>query len=180
MELHQNQMKLLRDQLANFTREIGALKKEMAEVKDGREREAAQFAALQEQVHRETTDGRQEVVNAVATLEQMIHDHKAESKNLLDTLHNRHGNSIQDIRNDLKKRDLEHSKLHERLGPLERCMGDSVNQLSELRDSHDQHVNAFSKHAKDMQELKGAHDATLPERLAFLEQLVGDSIDGRG
>jgi len=181
MELHQNQMKLLRDQLANFTREIGTLKKEMAELKGGREREEAQFAALQEQVHRETTDGRQEVVNVVATLEQMLHDHKAESKNLFDSLHNRHGSSLNDLKGEFKKRDQEHAKLHERLGPLERCLGESVNQLSELRDSHDQHVNAFSKHAKDMQDLKGSHaeQSSVPDRLAFLEQLVGDSIDGR-
>merc|ERR1712190_386850 len=68
-----------------------------------------------------------------------------------------------------------HASIHERVAELERFVGDSADkhnaELEALKRNH-------SKHAKDMEALKGfTPHASLEERVAELERFTGDSAD---
>jgi len=76
-----------------------------------------------------------------------------------------------------------HASLGDRLDYLEKLLGDSVErhavELEALKRNHGKHADAFGKHAKELDALKAAqaHHATLPERVDYMEKLLGDSAD---
>jgi len=163
MELHQNQMRLLREQLASFTRELVCVKHMVGELQQHRERDSAQLGQIQEQVRREQQDTRQEVLSLLANLEQDLGNHK------------------QDFLGRAERQaqfELHHATMGERVEFLEKACGDSADkhakELEAMRESH-------SRHANHLQELQGlhSHHATMEGRLNFVEQLLGDSADNQ-
>jgi len=63
---------------------------------------------------------------------------------------------------------------------LEKALGDSTNKheekLEALRAAHAKHTSEFARHAKAVEAASG-HHATLQERVAFVENVLGDSAD---
>jgi len=103
--------------------------------------------------------------------------------------YDRLGESINDVKKSQDKLAKDaidnphHAGVQERLSYIENLLGDSADQhaaeLAQLKKSHDQHKDAISKHAKELEAIKGkaAHHATLAERVDYLENFMGSSAD---
>mmetsp|Transcript_105874 Transcript_105874/g.265100 ORF Transcript_105874/g.265100 Transcript_105874/m.265100 type:complete len:978 (+) Transcript_105874:186-3119(+) len=118
------------------------------------------------------------------------------AKAQLDRMHSRvaacekQGGAVDDLRkaHDRLSKDKQelannHLGVQERLEYLERLLGDSAakhaSELADLKAAHEKHAAAMSKHAKDLDTVKGksVHHASIEERLKYLEQVTGDSAD---
>lgn len=72
---------------------------------------------------------------------------------------------------------VHHATLHERIDYLEKMLGDSADQHEAMRLAHEEHLEVFRRHARDleaMQPLQG-HHASMAQQLDHLEQLLSDS-----
>jgi chromosome segregation ATPase len=87
---------------------------------------------------------------------------------------------------DKKSKDSMHATQLQRIEYLEKCMGDSADKHKELEtlqkimhDSHGNHKNEFEAAQKRIQDIHGRlqDHATVPQRLQYLEKLLGDSAD---
>merc|ERR1719491_670543 len=76
-----------------------------------------------------------------------------------------------------------HTSLQDRLDTMESLFGDSTNrqtkELKGIKSLHDKHAAMFTKHASQLDGFANhqEHHATLPERMAFIEEQMGDSAD---
>jgi len=79
--------------------------------------------------------------------------------------------------------DAEHAGTKERLDNMEALFGDASNRQSKdllnLKGLHDKHASMLTKHASQLEGFANhqEHHATIPERMAYVEQVLGDSAD---
>lgn len=96
---------------------------------------------------------------------------------------------------DVKAREAQHSTIEERLRYLEKVIGDSADRheqelrgahakleqlhgrLQEERKAREQHLNASREHMATEQGKREAHQASMEERITFVEKALGDSAD---
>lgn len=175
-QVHHSQMKLIREQMTTFIACMATLREEIAQLQTFRE------AVLKDPL-------RQDVAALVEELRGEVRGHGEDLKGvsrLVDDLHGKHSR-LEDLhgrvaaceRNGSGLKDLhgQHATISERVELLERMMGETgekqAQDLIALRAAHDNHANIFSQHSKDYEALK----SSIPERLNYLEKIVGDSAD---
>jgi len=79
--------------------------------------------------------------------------------------------------------DSEHVSVKDRLDNIEALFGDTTNrhtkELKGLKSLHDKHVATLTKHASQLEGFATHQEqhATLPERMSYIEQQLGDSAD---
>lgn len=189
VELLQGQMKALSDQVASFASESAALAQVVGELRQQRERDSADLGVAREQARREQQDGQEEVMALVASLHQLIAEHREESKGTLKAVQDSQSSSVAELWSanaklwkEFRRREQDHASLQHRLSASEEAAADAAIRFSAVQDSHLEYTELFSKHYQDFQVLKSSHaqHAGFRERLAFLEQLVGDCADWHG
>merc|ERR1740121_2875685 len=88
-----------------------------------------------------------------------------------------------ELHNHRASMDSEHNSVKERLDNIEALFGDATNRQSKelkgLKSLHDKHAAMLTNHASQLEGVLGhqEHHATLPERMAYVEQQLGDSAD---
>jgi len=121
----------------------------------------------------------EERINYVEKLLGDSADKHAKELKALKAAHDRHASDLSDV----KAGHAQHASLPERINYLEQLLGDSADkhaaELQALKEAHAKFVAAHGKHAKDLEGLKAlhAHHATMGERMAYLEKMLGDSAD---
>ncbi|CAE7433140.1 unnamed protein product [Symbiodinium pilosum] len=205
LEIHQTQLRLIREQTAAFRSDFTALRKELADTKAIVQRQQAsaneQGARLDDILARERQDrdaSHTSLGSRVETMERSLPKLKDEIASLKLLLrgqdvvmilqaHEEEMKSIKDSHADLKNRhsakEQHHATIQQRVDYLEKMMGDSadkhaahVKQLEELRRSHD---DTHSRHEALRREKESLHSrhATFEERLANLERFLSESLD---
>lgn len=155
MELHQSQLKLIREQTAIFIRDLASLQQDVDRLKSA-------------QVHHAPLLERMDYVEKVLgdSAEKYAHDLKA-AHGKLDELHGR----FAEHQGSTGERE---ASLHRRVEYLEQALGESANK--QQKDS--QAVRAA--HARLQEDLARAHQdkhASVVERVNYIEKLLGDSAD---
>jgi len=198
LEIHQTQLRLIREQTTAFRSDFTALRKELADTKAIVQRQQANANELDDILARERQDRdvhHTSLGSRIESIEKSLPKLKDEISSLKTLLrgqdvvmilqaHEDEMKSIKDFHADLRNRhgasDQHHASMQQRVDYLEKMMGDSadkhaahVKQLEELRRSHD---DSHGRHANVAQALKDKH-ASVEERLKFLEQAIGDSAD---
>lgn len=198
LEIHQTQLRLIREQTAAFRSDFTALRKELADTKAIVQRQQASANELDDLFARERQDRdvhHTSLGSRIESIEKSLPKLRDEISGLKTLLrgqdvvmilqaHEDEMKSIKDLHADFRNRhgasDQHHANMQQRVDYLEKMMGDSadkhaahVKQLEELRRSHD---DAHGRHANVAQALKDKH-ASVEERLKFLEQAIGDSAD---
>eukprot|EP00439_Symbiodinium_sp_Y106_P060581 s4578_g8.t6 len=194
LEIHQTQLRLIREQTTAFRSDFTALRKELADTKAIVQRQQANANELDDILARERQDRdvhHTSLGSRIESIEKSLPKLKDEISSLKTLLrgqdvvmilqaHEDEMKSIKDFHADLRNRhgasDQHHASMQQRVDYLEKMMGDSadkhaahVKQLEELRRSHD-----------DMRNRHGASDqnhASVQQRVDFLEKLMGDSAD---
>lgn len=168
MELHQTQMKLIREQMTNFIRDISGLREEFKEMCLQRESDVMQTQALHEEENRDKQDMQSEIMAMIQALQEDFKGHTGKLDQVAAVVAD---TTLEDRMNQ------SHSELENRIALLHQSHGETTQlygkELAALREAHDSHADLFAGHAKQFATLQ----ATIPERLAYLEQLVGDSAD---
>jgi len=194
LEIHQTQLRLIREQTTAFRSDFTALRKELADTKAIVQRQQANANELDDILARERQDRdvhHTSLGSRIESIEKSLPKLKDEISSLKTLLrgqdvvmilqaHEDEMKSIKDFHADLRNRhgasDQHHASMQQRVDYLEKMMGDSadkhaahVKQLEELRRSHD-----------DMRNRHGAsdqHHASVQQRVDFLEKIMGDSAD---
>merc|ERR1740121_3610196 len=79
--------------------------------------------------------------------------------------------------------EAQHASVKERLDNIEALFGDATNrqtkELKGLKSLHDKHAAVLTKQSSQLDDLLSHkdHHASMPERMAYLEQMLGDSAD---
>jgi len=136
-------------------------------------------------------------------LEQLLNDSADKHAEKVDAAHAKladvHGrlSACERLGSSLAELKKGHSELHEgrrayeadaastkdRLDSMETLFGDSANrhakELKSLKAAQDKHGSQLSKHASSIDGFSAhqEHHATLPERMDYIEQQIGDSAD---
>jgi len=198
LEIHQTQLRLIREQTAAFRSDFTALRKELADTKAIVQRQQASANELDDLFARERQErGKDRDVHhtslgsRIESIEKSLPKLRDEISGLKTLLrgqdvvmilqaHEDEMKSIKDLHADFRNRhgasDQHHANMQQRVDYLEKMMGDSadkhaahVKQLEELRRSHD-----------DMRNRHGAsdqHHASVQQRVDYLEKMMGDSAD---
>mmetsp|Transcript_10058 Transcript_10058/g.27079 ORF Transcript_10058/g.27079 Transcript_10058/m.27079 type:complete len:424 (-) Transcript_10058:7-1278(-) len=161
MELHQTQLRLIREQTATFIRDLGALRGEVGALKAAMGLSSGKVA----ESHASFND-RLQVLERFVGDSACMHEATAKDIKFLKDGHTGHLKSLE----DLQAASSRHASMPERMEYIEKLLGDSADKHAEevqsLRDAH-------SKHAQDLLD----HHATVEERIQYVEKLLGDSAD---
>merc|ERR1719336_1789249 len=79
MELHQTQMKLIREQMTNFIRDLAGLRDDFNEMRAQRDSREEQVQAFHEELHRDKQDMQEEIMALIKALQD---DHQGHSTKL--------------------------------------------------------------------------------------------------
>lgn len=195
MEIHQTQLRLIREQTATFRGDLLALRQEVLELKAHNEERAAAQGRLERrcnelgeglgrhgQLHQDGERRGALQKQHVDKLSQELEVARSRLEQLLGTVADHHSQFSQ------------HSTVTERIGYLEKVLGDSAEKHSQgLREaqmrleqlqgrvaafesSHGELKRAHAQFAGDRAEQEH-HHSSMAERVSFLEKLMGDSAD---
>mmetsp|Transcript_28375 Transcript_28375/g.51223 ORF Transcript_28375/g.51223 Transcript_28375/m.51223 type:complete len:660 (+) Transcript_28375:57-2036(+) len=186
MEIHQTQLRLIKEQTASFRHDFMIVRKELNEMK----------AAVVQQ----TADTAEVEASLVIKLSEMFAKERQEVANLRDELTSMktqlRGHDVHESLKDLKeKMDLDRSDRTNSHGRLERQCQDLAETLGRHGRLHEDTDRKLASHRQTLEraidsshgtvkELLGKHandthqrHASTDERLAFLEKALGDSAD---
>eukprot|EP00439_Symbiodinium_sp_Y106_P060305 s4578_g8.t3 len=170
LEIHQTQLRLIREQTTAFRSDFTALRKELADTKAIVQRQQANANELDDILARERQDRdvhHTSLGSRIESIEKSLPKLKDEISSLKTLLrgqdvvmilqaHEDEMKSIKDFHADLRNRhgasDQHHASMQQRVDYLEKMMGDSAD-----------------KHA--------AHHASVQQRVDYLEKMMGDSAD---
>ena len=205
LEIHQTQLRLIREQTAAFRSDFTALRKELQEMKASFQRQQANNNEQSARWDELLTKEKQDSETRLATLErdtQRLRDDTQMLKrelrgqdisNLLQT----HAEELKTLKdshsgmlNAQSAKDQHHASLQQRVDYLEKIMGDSADKhtahlkkLEELQSHTEDHKGRHAEMADHVQRLKQEKESlhkrhsNFEERLLFLEQNLGDSAD---
>lgn len=158
MELHQSQLRLIREQTAIFIRDLATLQQEVATLKPI----LGQHASMAD---------RMEYLERVLGDSADRHSHELhDAHGKLDQLHGR----LSEQHSAGQEGEARHLSLARRVDMLEQSLSDATarhsRELQEAKTSHTRLDNSWSKVHEERQ-------STVADRMAYIEKVVGDSFD---
>ncbi|CAE7507904.1 unnamed protein product [Symbiodinium natans] len=175
MELHQSQLRLIREQTAIFIRDLAALQGEVAALKEGLTSNGTPLTPLQ-------NDFKEQKAKLLAQEQLTVSIQKRVDflERLLGESVDRHAQEIESAKTaqarlagEAKAREAHHASVADRLGYIEQLVGDSFDRHSkEIQSSHSR---LESLHARLAACESQAGQNSLRERVDFLEKLLGES-----
>eukprot|EP00434_Breviolum_minutum_P003137 symbB.v1.2.002762.t1/scaffold141.1/size300911/13 len=178
MELHQSQLRLIREQTAIFIRDLAVLQGEVSALKDNVGIGiSANIAPLQSDIKEQKAK--------LASQEQLF----ASAQKRIDYLERTLGESVERHSHDLesaksaharladeaKAREAHHASVAERLNYIEQLVGDSFEKHS--REIQSSHTRLETMHSRLMAYETDTTQNSLRDRVDFLEKLMGESAD---
>ncbi|CAJ1432565.1 unnamed protein product [Effrenium voratum] len=205
LEIHQTQLRLIREQTAAFRSDFQALRKELSEMKASVQRQQASSSEqgarwddilAKEKQDRDATqnslNGRvggleremQRLRDETRVLKQelrgqdvsqLLQSHHSDLKSLKD--------AHADLRRDQSAKEQHHATLQQRVEYLEKLCGDSADkhsgqlqQLEELRSGHEDAKSHMERLRQEKESLHKRHTG-FEERIATLERFINDTHD---
>mmetsp|Transcript_181071 Transcript_181071/g.440609 ORF Transcript_181071/g.440609 Transcript_181071/m.440609 type:complete len:455 (-) Transcript_181071:208-1572(-) len=198
MEIHQTQLRLIREQTATFRGDLLALRQEVLELKAHNEERTAAHGRLERrctelaeglnrhsQLHQDAERKGVSLKQTMDKLSQELETARSRLEQVFSTVADHHSTFSQ------------HPSVADRIAYIEKVIGDSADKHSQaLREAqmkleqlhgrmaafesnHSDLKRSHSQLAGDRAELDARH-ASMGERVSYLEKLVGDSADKHG
>ncbi|CAE7573833.1 unnamed protein product, partial [Symbiodinium sp. CCMP2456] len=175
MELHQSQLRLIREQTAMFIRDLSVLQGEVTALKEGLSGSLAPHSPLQ-------NDFKEQKAKLLSQEQLTLSLQKRVDflERLLGESVDRHAQEIESAKTahaklagEAKAREAHHASVADRLGYIEQLVGDSFDKHSkEIQTSHSR---LESLHSRLTACESQANQDSLRDRVDFLEKLLGES-----
>ncbi|CAK9113576.1 unnamed protein product [Durusdinium trenchii] len=178
MELHQSQLRLIREQTAIFIRDLGLLQGEVSALKEnvgiGL---SSNIMPLQNDVKEQKAKllSQEQIITTtqkrVEYLERLLGESVERHSQEIESAKSAHVR----LADEAKAREAHHASVAERLNYIEQLVGDSFERHSkEIQASH---TRLETMHSRLVACESDANHKSLRERVDFLEKLLGESVD---
>eukprot|EP00931_Biecheleriopsis_adriatica_P037758 TRINITY_DN21661_c0_g1_i2.p1 TRINITY_DN21661_c0_g1~~TRINITY_DN21661_c0_g1_i2.p1 ORF type:complete len:787 (+),score=183.82 TRINITY_DN21661_c0_g1_i2:25-2385(+) len=163
VELHQSQLRILREQTALFLRDLALLQGEVVSVKEGIEQLRGRHSESSQDHRDKLNSFHASVSERLTYLEQSLGESAGKHAQEIELLKTSHSRAAAETR----ERDSHHESIAERLSHVE----------AQLADSADRHSQELKELLHNEMEARQRHRASLDDRVAKLERMTSEAHD---